>query len=178
MNKTVLGVIALVIVLGLIAYFAMGNKQATAPENGSTVQSQSGSADPATPQSASNKSLKELVAAGGSTKCTFSDSGNSGTFYVSGGKARGDFSVTANNQTMSSHMILDGQTSYVWVDGQNQGFKMNVDASAQATAQVQQAVDVNKKIDYSCSAWTADSAMFQLPASVQFMDLGSFKVGT
>jgi hypothetical protein len=96
---------------------------------------------------------------------------------VSGGKSRGDFTATVNGKAMGSHMIMDGKTSYIWTDGQTQGFKMSVDAAATATAKdqaaAQQSFDANKKLNYSCSAWSADSAMFSLPAGVQFTDMSA-----
>jgi len=181
MNKTVLWVLIGVIVLGGILYLATGKKSsAPATTSNTNVESSantSANATPAANSSAAPQSLKDLLAFGGSQKCTFSDSGSSGTFYVSGGKARGDFSSTVAGKTEMTHMIMDGQISYVWVDGQKQGFKMSASdmASAQssAPAAAPKAVDANKKMDYSCSPWAADSTMFALPAGVQFMDMSA-----
>lgn len=182
MNKTVLGVIIAVIVLGLIAYFAFGNKKASAPENGSQngsqVESQTQQASQEQ-QASTPQSLKELVLGGKAMKCTFSDQGTSGTFYVASGKVRGDYSSTAAGQTVAGHMIVDGQTSYVWTEGQKQGFKISVDkeatASVIADAESSQGVNYNEKLAYSCNAWSADSSMFSLPVGIQFMDLGQIQ---
>src|SRR6185503_5345615 len=151
-------------IIGLIAYLALGKKNNT--DQTSSVESNSQTADTASEASQSTatpQSLKSLLAAGTAQKCSFSDSGSQGTFYVSAGKARGDFTTTASGKTTATHMIVDGQTSYIWMDGQSQGFKMMADASAQANVNAQQAIDANKPIGYSCSAWSADSSMFVLP---------------
>ncbi len=179
MNNKVIGAIVVVVLIGLIAYFAWGKK-----DNSNSVESTTQSTDttqPAEQSTVSPQSLKDLLASGTAQKCTFSDSGSQGTFYVSSGKARGDFSSTSEGKVMTTHMIMDGQTTYFWTEGSTQGFKTMVAAGTAAAAPPtgqNQGVDPNKKVDYSCSGWSADSSMLVPPASVQFTDLGSFKAPT
>lgn len=151
----------------------------TSTDVGASTGSQSGQAS-AGAQANGDVSLKDLLASGGSQKCTFSNSASSGTFYVGGGKSRGDFASTSAGQSVKGHMIMDGKTSYVWMDGQAQGFKTSVDANSSASTSgstASQSVDANKKMNYSCSPWSVDSSMFSLPASVKFMDMASMQLG-
>ena len=133
---------------------------------------------PKTTEEAKPSSLKSLLAMAGSRKCTFSDteaSGQSqGTVFATTGKMRSDFSTVANGQTMKSHTIVDGQTSYVWVDGQTTGFKMDFESTpAQSGNPQARTVDPNKNISFSCSVWQIDNSLFAVPANIQFSDTTS-----
>ena len=121
--------------------------------------------------------LKNLMTTGGTQKCTYIDSatGSSGSMYIEGGKMRGDFMSSVNGSQTGSHMISDGQYVYVWTDTNDSGFKMSVSAmeegKSQTNSTAQQYVDMNKKIEYSCAAWSADASMFTVPADKKFQDM-------
>lgn len=126
------------------------------------------------------KSLKDLLTAGVAQKCTFSmtqESGNqSGTTYITNGKLRGDFTSQANGKTMETHMIVSGNTSYVWQEGEKEGFKSSFDPSTSVSGSEAQSasttasLDFNKQGDYKCSAWVVDESMFTPPSDVKFND--------
>jgi len=167
MNKKVLGIIIGVIaVIALVFFFMSGDKGA---DNGTSTTDDNASAQ---------QSLSELLASGRSQTCTFSDATDSGSYtgtvYVGAGKMRSDFDTTANGQTTKAHMIVDGQTSYTWMDGMMQGYKMAFDAQAQVdTSSQQAALDPEKKVDYRCDSGSVNSAMFDLPSGVTFSDFSS-----
>lgn len=172
-NKIVAIVVAILIVAGL-GWWLMNKKSGTDTTNQNTNQTQSasGSTDQAKPESGvENTSLAALMASG-SKKCTNSDANGSGTFYVGNNKSRGDFSSVAGGQTTQGHMIFDGDTSYVWTEGQAQGIKMKASEMSKNQAS-QQTVDPNVKMNYNCSSWSVDSAVFIPPTNVQFLDLGA-----
>ena len=101
----------------------------------------------------------------------------SGTSYISAGKIRGDFSTTTAGTTVVGHMIVDGKTSYVWMDGQKTGFKMSFDsADTEATTNSSQGVDPNKAFDFNCSPWSTDNSMFALPTTVKFTNFSKVAV--
>ncbi len=164
-NKTVLyGVGALIVlVLGIAAWMMIGG---SIPGPGSQ-----------TPQT-QNTTLKNLIAMGGSNKCTFTSSTQNtqseGTVYVSGGQMRGDFTSTAAGKTTLSHMIVKENMSYMWSDAMPQGIKMSFDAMAtQSDANPQASVDPNAQVEYSCSSWGADASVFVLPTDVTFQDMSA-----
>ncbi len=171
MNKKV--VIAIIVLLALVGgYF------------GYTKLKGGGSVTPgtATGNQDGSKSLKDLLTSGVAQKCTFSQTDESGisegTTYVSGGKIRGDFTTTASGKVTKSHMISDGKTSYIWSEGEKNGFKMIVDESDSAdtktdnsNAPVSGEADLNQKADYKCSGWVVDGSFFTPPSSVTFSDL-------
>lgn len=157
----------------------MGKKSASLP---ASVQT-----DDSIPPSPNQTSLKDLLLAGKAQTCAYSDklegSDISGKSYITNGKMRNDIDSKVNDKTMSTHMIMDGNTSFTWVDGQKTGFKMTVnpkdfekDESDTETANPPnggQSVDINKVIDYKCKNWKADNSFFVPPPDIQFTDFSS-----
>jgi hypothetical protein len=166
MNKKLTIIIPALIALVVIGGYLVLSNKSTKTQNPDVTQNQ-------TAQSTST-SIKDLLSSGSSQKCTFSDSetGSQGTVYIANSKMRGDFEMTANGQVTKSHMIVDGQTANLWMDGQTQGFKMSWER-IESQQSAQGSVDVNKKADYKCAPWTVDSSLFAVPTNVTFQDLGS-----
>ncbi len=168
MNKKVGIIVGVVVVVALIAFFATRTKK-TDENKSTTTQTQSNEVK----SSSESASLKSLLATGGSKTCTFSNTEagatSQGTVYLSSGKMRGDFSSTVNGATQANHMITDGQTSYVWMDGQKSGFKMSFASTETGNnAQSQSSVDTNKNMNFSCNNWAGDQSKFSLPSDVEF----------
>lgn len=169
MNKKILVVIVLLLITAG-AYFGYTKFMAGKVPGGST-ESASGA-----------KSLKDLLSSGVAQKCTYSttdESGTSeGTTYVSGGKVRADFTTVMSGKTTKSHMITDNKTSYVWTDGEKNGFKTTIseedakaDTSVSSDAEFSQSgASLNEKVDYKCSGWVVDGSFFTPPSNVTFTD--------
>lgn len=169
MNRnTIIAIIAaLVVVVGAI-YLVMNRPAGEGVVNNPTGNS----AEQGTGTFAS------LMGMAGAQECTIStqveDTSSQGVVYVSGGKIRGDFTSTVNNQTMHSHMIHLGSTVYTWTDEMPQGFKMEVpqgDATSDTTSK--EVFDANQNVQYSCKPWLEDSGKFTPPADIQFMDMNT-----
>lgn len=177
MNKNiVIGAIVLLLLVGGGAYMMMNKNSTTTPSPIDTSPTTT-SETPST----SMKSLKDLLTSGVAQKCTFSDNtqtGNmDGTTYITTGKMRGDFNSTVSGKTTGTHMIVDGKTSYMWVDGQTTGFKMSFDPqSVDTKAPSEQAIDMNKTLDYNCSPWAVDNSLFTTPTGVKFTDFSTLTV--
>ena len=181
MNKKIIWIVVAVVIVALAAFFLLkGNSS----QNTNNVAAGAANASPQANANVSaateQTSLKALLASGKSQKCTFqeTDAGvtSQGTVYVGSGKMRGDFSANVQGKTQLSHMVVDNQTSYVWMDGIKTGFKMKTDASAQANANANtqaQSVDPNKNMSFHCDNSSADDSMFKLPSDVEFSDMTS-----
>ena len=173
MDKKLIYVIVVVIILGIGGFFVLGNKSAKPPSTPTPPEAQPS----ATPTS--QQSLKDLLTSGGAKKCTFEykETNSNGSVYIANSKMRGDFQAVSNGQTINSHMIVDGTTSYIWTDNQAMGFKMSMDnmEKPQVTpgAQTQSNVDINQKFNYNCSPWTPDASEFVLPKGVDFKDMST-----
>ena len=180
MNKkiiTVTGIIILLLVIGAAAFLMSAkNKPGTQPDEKKVTDTQEQNET----NSGGLTSLKNLLMAGVSQTCTYSDTANSvnitGTTYISGGKVRSDFSSIAEGKTTIGHNIYDGKTSYVWMDESTTGIMMEIDASAEKSdSQTQEGLDINKTIDYKCQVWVPDQSLFTPPADVKF---SSFSIPT
>ena len=121
-------------------------------------------------------SIKSLVAAGKSMKCTFTnaekDMSVEGTVYAAGGKVRQDYKSTSAQVSTSGHMIIDATNSYMWMDGSNQGYKFAVtEQAANSPTTDNQTADINQTMKFNCGPWMVDNSMFETPGNVNFQTL-------
>lgn len=176
-NKTIVYVVAGVVVVGVIGWVLFGMKGSTGSPQGTGAPT--GGEEQA---QGSPMSMKGLLTSGVSQKCTFQNgvagAQSNGTVYVTAGHMRGDFASVAGGQTMTSHMITDGTTAYVWTEGTAQGVKMSFEnVGAQSQGSGQSGVDVNAAVNYNCSPWGVEQASFQTPAGIDFVDLSTMMQG-
>jgi hypothetical protein len=178
-NKIIIGVVVLIILGAGAWYFVSQSNKGGTPVAG-TPNAPAVSGNETSPDT-----LAVLLAAGKPVKCTVAptaDNGNiSGTFYIANGKTRGDYSVTEGAQPMNGHMIVLGETSYTWFEGQSTGFKItappaNTNTNVNSSATANQGFDPNQKIGYNCSPWSTDASVFSLPANVKFSDMSALGV--
>lgn len=174
MNKKLLWTIVGVIVVVLIIIFIV--------KPGQTVETGDDQVQGTSNQTASEQSLKEIMASNKPVKCDYTDTQSDGstvqgTSYIASGKMRGDFSSTVNGKTTSGHMIMADNTSYTWIDGMSTGFKVSLSALSTTTtgqsSSSQQGIDPEKKVDYKCSSWTPDNSQFTLPSGITFTDFSA-----
>jgi len=166
MSKTlIIGVLAVFVVGGAIAYFAMPKGPAG---EGSTNSERT--------RETSSGSIADLMARQGDWKCAVAShndaSNSSGTVYVSNGEIRGDFEsrIPQLDRTIESHMINMGGYVYVWSSVVPQGFKSKAALSGASSAGTAgQGVDFNQSYQYSCEPWTRDASLFALPQDVTFI---------
>lgn len=164
--------VGLLIVLGIV--FSITR---ISPSGGESVNSNEMNTVQEEPLSGTfSGSMKDLVAKNQSVKCTFNHSTDidtsSGIVYVSDGKIRGDFDITAKQAvgTFQAHMITDGEYSYVWSSLIAQGFKMPIaNLSGQTASAPTSGVDYNQSLDYACEPWTVDSSVFVIPTEISFV---------
>lgn len=174
-NRIVIGILVVVALVLSGAGFTWIKNQSSQPTVTSSPMA-SAQVQSSVSVQAQQLSLMDLWKSQSSQKCTFSDTSTktSGTVYVSDGKVRGDFRINSQGQVLNSHMIVDGQTSYIWSDGMGQGMKIAMDKFASTpTATQSSQVDINKKTDYRCENWNTDNTVFTIPADMQFNDMSS-----
>ncbi len=134
-----------------------------------------------------SSSFAELVRLGKSYHCTFDttdDAGNatSGEVYVaqSGDKVNGDFELTqADGVTHQANVIRDGEYNYIWSTMFDQGFKSKIVSeddsffSSSEKSGDQVGFDEDADVDFDCSPWRVDNAMFVPPAEIKFADFSA-----
>lgn len=171
MNKKLIIIVVAVLVLLGGGYYVYSSQKGSAGTGSNTSGGKQNAVS----------SLKDLIAKNIAQSCTYDSTEggveNKGTMYMAGGKVRGDFeSKMADGKTTKSHMIVDGNTSYIWSDDSNMGFKSTFDNKATAAPGVKDSgtpaetgsFDANAGMDYKCSPWSADASKFALPANVTF----------
>lgn len=173
MNRNLIATIVVIFIIAGAGGFYFMNRQAVAPAANNETQT------PVASIAVEKSSIKDFMAMSGNQRCVFSDAetGNSGTVYLNSGKMRGDFSSNTGGQVSNTHMINDSENIYIWINNQTTGFKTtltDVEKMSEMSGQngVSQSVDINKKVDYKCEAWSVDSGKFVIPAEIKFQDMG------
>jgi hypothetical protein len=173
--KKIIIVLVILVLIGTGGYLVM-KKPPQLNNQAPTAQNEPETATNATIQG----TLKSLLTAGKSQKCTYSDKPETtsaettsveGTVYVANGKMRGDFSSTSEQIKVNGHMIADGEYSYVWSDLDNQGIKMLIDQQESSNAPTDtntQTPDINQSYTFNCQGWTQDNTMFVPPSNITF----------
>lgn len=172
MNKKVIWiVVAVVVVLAIAGAVVLIRKDA------GQIKSDGTSKGKQVPVVQKQASFKELLALSSPQKCTFGDPATTdnsfGTVYISNNKMRGDFQAAADGRTIKSHMISDGQYSYVWMDNTPTGFRMSLNAPKTEGQPNYSGVDENKQINYNCQAWLEDAGLLTVPTTVTFQDFSA-----
>jgi hypothetical protein len=180
MNTKVVVSIAVVILLlvgGGVAYKMMKSSTSSATTQASVTESNVSPTAPASTTQNVEGTMKDLMTAGKSEVCTYSNAVNgttvNGKLYVTSGKMRGDFASvnSGNKETVNSHILInDMQTAYAWTDLSNRGVKIAISA-ATATASNSGSPDMNQKVQFSCQGWTPDDSMFTVPTTVTFYSM-------
>ena len=148
-----IGLLILLAAIGWFAYEASGKQS-----GGDSNQTVSGSQNSGT--------LASLLSSPMPQECTFSSPEATGTAYIATNRMRGDFSTETAGVKQTGHIIAKNDMSYVWIDGQTQGFSMAT-TSASADSDTMP-MSMEDKVKYSCKAWKVDEAKFAQPTSVKF----------
>jgi hypothetical protein len=173
--KKIVGILLIILVLGVGAYLLM-KKSPQSSTNQAPVATQN---KPDSTKQTIQGTLKSLLSAGKSQKCTYSNKAESasinGTIYITSGKMRGDFVSGTEEKKVNGHMIVDGKFSYVWSDLSKQGIKMAYDPNEQAPTSVpantnNQTPDINQTFAYTCQGWTENNTVFVPPTDITFSE--------
>jgi hypothetical protein len=173
-NQVIVIIAALVIiVLGVGGYFLYGQKNNNVNNNLAATQ--------AKPTTNLQSSIADLFIGGETKKCTFnlSEKNNRttrGTILVTKNMAYANFAINDNKRETKTNLIRNNDTFYIWGDSFPSGIKiiMNVNEMAQKMKSSNYSgFDPDQKVNYNCSPWTLDSAIFTPPSSVKFVDISA-----
>lgn len=168
--KKIIIILIILILLGVGAYLLMGRSYQPPTSQVPVSQNKPTSSGTQTIQG----TIKSLLSAGKSQKCTYSSNLESGSVggvvYIANGKMRGDFVSVTEQTKINGHMIVDSGFSYIWTDMNKQGIKMAIDQKVQptGTSANSQTPDINQTFNYTCQTWTEDNSMFTLPSDISF----------
>lgn len=173
---------------GGVAWYALGrNNEPASQQTSNSSTTQAGQTNTGSSQASSPTTISGLRLAGENKKCTFTStledgSQSAGTIYVDADKRmRGDFDLTKSGVATKSSMIIRDDTQYLWRPTTNQGTKMSIDAildqNSDSVARDSQSsssgTGMDTPVNFTCTTWRVDDAMFTPPASVTFTDMTS-----
>lgn len=171
-TNAVIGIVVAVVVVGG-GYYVL-SRPAGAPVTLDQEQALATTTETSTASGRFTGSLVELVARGGSWKCsvdsTTAQAVSSGVTYVSGGKVRADFTTNVPSYgSVETHLVADGTDVYTWSSMMPQGIKTKMTAQGSGAGPTSgQGVSADTKYSYDCQPWTGDAALFVVPANVTF----------
>ena len=133
-------------------------------------------------------SFFDLMKAGKTVKCTFSDEGEEGSsrgeIYISGRQSRNDIYASAEDgEDFESHTIIGTEYMYTWSNVQEQGTKMKLseldmdqeDFEMPSAAEMKEAYgeyqDIQKETSFKCVPWIPDNSKFNPPSDIEFIDM-------
>lgn len=168
--KTILGVLAVVVVLGAgWMFFSSSSPQ------GSDAPGENNASEP----ESFTGTLAELASRGGTFRCTVSQesevASTEGVVFVDGSRVRGDFTSTvaaAGGLSVETHLVVKDGFTYTWTPIAPNGFKARATegSTAGGAALSGNYADVNQAYAYECAPWTVDESAFELPA-LTFIDV-------
>lgn len=175
-TKTIISVIALATVVVVGGYFAFSG--------GNTGDSNSQNQNTANVMDAGKKiAFSEFIKGGGSYRCSVNqyvgDVETKGTVFMDGDMIRGEYNTEVQGLNIDTSLIVRDGYTYTWNSMMpTSGFKIKA-ASASGDTRGDTgagmagsyAFNAEQIGDYDCETWTADSAMFALPAGVTFQEL-------
>ena len=125
--------------------------------------------------------LIQLLEQGASMECTFTysdeDGSGQGTGFFEGERMRVSAMHEQDGMTFVSDIISDGTMMYVWGESLEGDFAIKM-AAAEADMmdmgdEFDQPTTLNEQVEYDCREWSVDRSVFNPPANVEFMDMGT-----
>jgi len=179
MKKIILPLILVIFAGGIFLIVKNKNQIRKIEDNPTIIQEkQSGQ------ESVLKGSLKDLLGLGKSLKCSWSvtDEGTTveGIVYVSGQKTKTETRVKNQEMDTTTYFLTDNNTAYSWSQGQTQGYKFNLedidqDSEDQKDDELENddyAEVWSEQYEYKCQPWQPDASVFELPADINFIDMG------
>ena len=124
--------------------------------------------------------LMDLYERGVPMECTFTYSDETGsgegTSYFDGERMRVSGMHEEAGVQAVSNVINDGTMMYVWGDTPEGEFAIKMAATEEDMMddeEFDEATALNEEVEYDCREWSVDRSVFNPPADVEFMDMGT-----
>ena len=113
--------------------------------------------------------LSDALKIGTAMKCEVSEGDVNASFYLKGGKLRGE--VVSPTDGEKVEYIIRDNCMYYWSEKEDQGLKWCWDPSDVADWEENLAAATE---NYNCKPQTISDSMFSLPSGIEFMDMSSY----
>ncbi len=179
-KQAIIGIATAVIILlgagGVFLYSKTGSRQ--------SVQNTPSPTKAQKQELKTGNSIIGILKLGQTQQCSFKseeeDISTSGIVYLDKKNLRADLTITEDNKKSAISMIRKGDDNYIWGTSfpNNAGVKMTLSADEFAKDEdTKDYFDPNKKVDYNCKPWIADSGMFNPPSNIKFQNLSEMMKG-
>lgn len=190
----IIAIVVAVLAIGGVAYVATDGFGTKSDDSSAseTNKDGSGQAEQMSKSGAEAATLMaEAMTSGKDVVCSYENTVDKfkGVVYISDGKYRMDYEEAEEDGPEMGHMIMRDKVTYIWVDGDNRGFKMDAteltnedgepmsenslgELDPEALEELAKQDNADDKI--SCQESGVDGSLFDLPSDVQFADFNSF----
>ena len=125
--------------------------------------------------------LMDLYERGVPMECTFTYSDETGSgegaSYFDGEQMRVSAMYEENGTTFVSDIINDGTMMYVWGESPGGDFAIKMLATEEDMMDIDDDLDdatmLDEEVEYDCREWSVDRSVFNPPADIEFMDMGT-----
>tara|TARA_B100000745_G_scaffold298199_1_gene246414 strand:- start:422 stop:1066 length:645 start_codon:yes stop_codon:yes gene_type:complete len=168
-----------IIVLGLIAYFAIPASD-DVPNDATNQQD----TDIVSEKDSGSGSFLSLMERDENIACTFTSdtegTKSAGMFYYSDGKYRVESETETDGMTFTSNMIGLEDKSYIWGTSPqgdialvvaNDAVDAEESAREFADRQEESTIDLEEGVVYNCNPWQPVPALLEPPSDIEFMDM-------
>lgn len=185
-NKIVIGV-GVVVVLLLISWMMVSAKNksvsetAVAPTTEAAPSTQTVTTTTTTTTTnteVDKSSIKDLIARGGSFKCTFASNvtgaESSGTYYIVGKSIRADMMSSTGGKSVDVHIIVKDGYMYNWSNASPMAIKLPIAANDDPAASFSGATNYtqgNNALNYHCEASSVDPSLYVPPTNIKFTEM-------
>jgi hypothetical protein len=128
--------------------------------------------------------ISEIMSLGQPVTCTFLTTGQgetnelqqSGTMYAGEGHLKVEVVLSGEVEGVAHSVIVD-DTFYSWMEGATQGTmfdlsSVTIEDTAVETTNVNAEPDwLQNELEYTCAEWDFNQEIFELPATVEFLDM-------
>ncbi len=181
-NKIAIGA-GVVIVVVLIGWMMMSSKNkavsetAVAPteQTQPATQTVTTTTTTTTTTEIDKASIKDLIARGGSFKCTFASkeqgAESKGTYYINGKSMRADMTSSTGGQSFDAHIIVKDGFMYNWSNASPVAMKIAINQNDDPSASFAGAANYtqgNEAANYHCEASSVDPSLYVPPANIKF----------
>jgi len=194
MNKTLWGIIIIILVVLGIWYFysskmngAAGPQGESATTSAATTSASTASAPttgntagkPTTAKPAGENTFRSIFTQSGSHQCSYeqvtTSSRSSNVIYIADGKMRGEFRTSQGTDTTASLMVYNGGYLYTWTEGMTTGKRTTIRTIEDLPQAIPRdltsgaiiGTDMNS-VGWDCHEWIKDAKLLTAPSYVRF----------
>lgn len=127
--------------------------------------------------------IRNALEGGDAVACTFMQNGHAGSAFIT---SDNNFRVDAESDEGMAHMIKQGDSAYMWVEGESEGFEFSGEAYNENfdenfdsfnPEEFEESAEASNVADIDCERAQMDQDRFELPDNVNFQSWADLMQG-